>query len=111
MDKRDRYEKFSSSCRARIAELESALAAGSIMARFKVNHVAVPGAGFIVCDTMGLLTRLHAGGVLYNRFERVQPRSAYYDTEADAQAVTDWLTERAAGYPVNLMLCDPTVAQ
>lgn len=74
--------------------------------RFHVKHVAVPGAGYIVCDTWALPVRLHVGGVLYNRDTRHPPHSAYYDDPADALDVALWLTERAAGYPWNPALWD-----
>jgi hypothetical protein len=77
-----------------------------IGARFKVKHVPVPGAGHIVEDTMALAVRLHAGGVLYNRYERHQPHSAYYETADEALAVANWLADRAANYPFNLLLSD-----
>ena len=76
--------------------------------RFIVKHVAVPGTGWCVEDTFALPVRFHAGGQLFNRYERRQPHSAYYSTPLEALDVARWLTERAAGYPVNLLLCDPT---
>lgn len=36
-----------------------------------------------------------------------QPVSQYYETIAEAEALRDWLIDRAAGYPVNLVLADP----
>lgn len=74
--------------------------------RFRVKHVPVPEGGHIVCDTFALPVRLHAGGVLYNRYERHQPHSAYYASHEDAQAVADWLVERAAGYPYNPLMAE-----
>jgi hypothetical protein len=35
------------------------------------------------------------------RAKTFQPHSQYYVTQAEAQHVADWLTERAAGYPWN----------
>lgn len=74
--------------------------------RFHVKHVPVPGAGYIVCDTWALPVRLHADGVLYNRYERHAPHSHYYDTYEAAEAVATWLVDRVAGYPFNLALAD-----
>lgn len=81
------------------------------MSRFVVKHVPVPAGGFIVADILALPVRLHADGVLYNRYERHQPHSHYYETRAEANTVRDWLEERAAGYPVNLVLADPMMEQ
>jgi len=81
------------------------------MPRFIVKHVPVPAGGHIVADTFALPVRFHANGILHNRYERHQPHSRYYATHEEAQAVADWLTERAAGYPVNLVLADPVTAQ
>lgn len=77
-------------------------------ARFVVCHVPVPDGGYCVRDTWALPVRLHARGVLYNRYERRSPHSSYYAAEDEAIAVAQWLTERAAGYPYNpLMAAHP----
>jgi hypothetical protein len=75
--------------------------------RFHVKHVPVPAGGFIVEDRFALpIKRLIAteGGCTFHT--RHQPHSHYYETRAEAQAVADWLKERAAGYPWNPLMSE-----
>lgn len=64
------------------------------------NHV-----GYFVRDTWARPVRL------LNTSSVHQPVSRYYDTEAEAEAVRVWMIDRAAGYPVNLVLADPMTAK
>lgn len=77
----------------------------SLAARFKVKWVPVPDGGHIVEDThaMQVLKRTPTGRWYH------QPHSAYYKTADEAHAIAQWLTERAAGYPVSAVLCDPFI--
>lgn len=76
--------------------------------RFTVICVPVPAGGYCVRDNRARPIPLIAFG---QRFAtRHQPHSRYYDTAEEAMAVACWLADRAARYPVNLVLCDPLMA-
>ena len=59
---------------------------------------------FVVRDNHALPVRLHADGHMYDRNTRIQPHSEHYSDQRDAQAVADWLADRAAGYPYNMLM-------
>jgi hypothetical protein len=61
---------------------------------------------FVVRDNYALPIRLHADGELYDRNTRLQPHSGHYGTRQEAVEVARWLTERAAGYPYNMLMAE-----
>jgi hypothetical protein len=61
---------------------------------------------FVVRDNFALPVRLHADGQLYDRNTRLQPHSAHYATRQEAIEVAVWLTDRAAGYPFNMLMAE-----
>lgn len=70
--------------------------------RFEVIYVPVPQGGYCMRDN-GTLRCLAIGGQRYNTMRN--PHSSYYATREEASAIATWLVERAAGYPLNLGLC------